>query len=166
MTLYHCWFEEADETADTESHTMTHEHGAGVDGDDGSGGGPPGGNGGGSYGVPVKGKGKGKNIPVPKPKPKPKAAGVPKAKTPQQRARAVSWMIYLLIARIMCEDIDNPLIWYPLCPFFWPNLSNPKAYIISQGYDYCEQQPVGDFAVGHEVDQGWSAPWLKIYPFS
>lgn len=128
MTLYHCWFEEADETADTETHTMTHEHAAGVDGDDGPDGGPPGGNGGGSSGLLVKGKGKGKHIQVPKPKPKPKAAGVPKAKTPQQKARAVSWMIYLLFADIMYEDVDNPLlIWHPSFPLFLPSFSNSKS---------------------------------------
>lgn len=86
MTLYHCWFDEADETEDTDRHIVSHAHAADVGPDDATD------NAGGATGKGGKGKGgkggKGGGRTPPGANPKPKPA--PKAKTAQQLARTVS----------------------------------------------------------------------------
>lgn len=100
MTLYHCWFDDVDETEDKDQHIISHAHTANPEPDDataatGNAGGATGNGGkGGKGGKGIKGgKGGGKPGGIPKQK------AAPKAKTPQQLARTVSrWSLFSFAA--------------------------------------------------------------------
>ena len=84
--MYHCWFDESDETEDLERNSANHIHTAGIEGGGSSGPVPPSAITKGKGKEPQKGTGKGQGKDQPKKKEKKEA----KEKTPQQKAKTVS----------------------------------------------------------------------------
>ena len=134
MTLYYVWWEDSEVTTDTYKQTtnLVHETGFGPGGDDGDG---NGGAGNSSVAVPKKGsgkngakgigkggRGKGKNIGIPQPPPVKKEKKEKKEKTPNQLARNVSRLCFV-IARSKHHIFGISCLPCPLTPTFLVTIS-------------------------------------------
>lgn len=161
MTLYYVWWEDSEVTTDTYKQTtnLVHETGFGPGGDDGDG---NGGAGNSSVAVPKKGsgkngakgigkggRGKGKNIGIPQPPPVKKEKKEKKEKTPNQLARNVSRLCFV-IARS-----KHHIFGISCLPCSLPKLSR-DYFSLNLGRGTCQQQYPGDCTVESQAHKGWS----------